>query len=179
LNPNSPPFNSQAFFTNLGHWLFSDTWSWWAAGLGIGLTALALAWFTGKRLGVTGGFVEAVSLAGPNSFSAKSSSSPWKLWFIFGIIIGGALANLLHWNWTWLYGRLDAITYGSLFFKALWLLVGGFLVGWGARWAGGCVSGNSLMGIATGNKMSMLVTVGFLAAGVLVTNIVFSFFRVQ
>jgi uncharacterized membrane protein YedE/YeeE len=177
LNPNSPPSNVQAFFINLGHTLFSNTWSWWAAGLGIGLTALALAWFTGKRLGVTGGFMEAVSLADPDS-SAKSSS-PWKLWFIIGIIFGGALANLGHWNWTWLYGRLDAITYGSLFFKIVWLLVGGFLVGFGARWAGGCVSGNSLMGISTGNKMSMLVTVAFLAAGVLVTNIVFSLCRVQ
>jgi uncharacterized membrane protein YedE/YeeE len=165
------------FFINLGHSLFSNIWSWWAAGLGIGLTALGLAWFTGKRLGVTGGFVEAISAATGDS-SAKSSPSPWKLWFILGIVFGGALANLGHWNWTWLYGRLDAITYGSIFLKSLWLLVGGFLVGFGARWAGGCVSGNSLMGISTGNKMSMLVTVAFLAAGVLVTNVVFSIFRI-
>ncbi len=127
---------------------------------------------------MTGGFVEAVSLASAGS-SSKLSSPPWKLWFIIGIVFGGALANLGHWNWTWLYGRLDAITYGNIFFKMVWLLVGGFLVGFGARWAGGCVSGNSLMGISTGNKMSILVTVGFLAAGVLVTNIVFSLFRVQ
>lgn len=174
MNPNAPPFNFQAFFTHLGLWLFANTWSWWAAGLGIGLTALGLAWFTGKRLGVTGGFVEAIS-----SSNSSTSSSSWKLWFIIGIVFGGALANLGHWNWTWLYGRLDAITYGNLFFKMLWLLVGGFLVGFGARWAGGCVSGNSIMGISTGNKMSMVVTVAFLAAGILVTNIVFSLFRVM
>jgi uncharacterized protein len=176
LNPNAPPSSFQMFFINLGHTLFSNTWPWWAAGLGIGLTALGLAWFTGKRLGVTGGFVEAISAATQDS-SAKSAS-PWKLWFIIGIVLGGALANLGHWNWTWLYGRLDAITYGSIFLKSLWLLVGGFLVGFGARWAGGCVSGNSLMGISTGNKMSMLVTVAFLAAGVLVTNIVYSMLRI-
>ncbi len=178
MNPSETPFNFHLFLTNLGNWLFSNTWSWWAAGLGIGLTALGLAWFTGKRLGVTGGFVEAISAAVPES-SSKVSSSPWKFWFIIGIVFGGALATLGHWNWTWLYGRLDAITYGSLFFKSLWLLVGGFLVGFGARWAGGCVSGNSLMGISTGNKMAMLVTVGFLAAGILVTNIIFSLFRVM
>jgi uncharacterized membrane protein YedE/YeeE len=178
LNPNATPFNFQIFLANLGHTLFSSTWSWWAAGLGIGLTALGLAWFTGKRLGVTGGFAEAIAAAGQDS-SAKSSSSPWKLWFIIGIVFGGALANLGHWNWTWLYGRLDAITYGSILLKGLWLLVGGFLVGFGARWAGGCVSGNSLMGISTGNKMSMLVTVAFLAAGVLVTNLIFSMLRIQ
>ncbi len=174
MNPNGPTFNFQVFFTHLGHLLFSNIWSWWAAGLAIGLTALGLAWFTGKRLGVTGGFVVATS-----SQDSSAPSSSWKLWFIIGIVLGGALANLGHWNWTWLYGRLDAITYGNLFLKMIWLLVGGFLVGFGARWAGGCVSGNSIMGIATGNKMSMLVTVAFLATGILVTNIVFSLFRVM
>ncbi len=176
MNQNGTPFDFKLFFAQIVHLLFSNLWSWWAAGIGIGLTALGLAWFTGKRLGVTGGFVEATSF---QDSSAKSNGFPWKLWFIIGIVFGGALANLGHWSWTWLYGRLDALTYGSLFFKIIWLLVGGFLVGLGARWAGGCVSGNSIMGISTGNKMSILVTVGFLAAGILVTNLVYSLFRVM
>ena len=170
-------FPISAYLTNLWQLLFSQTWSWWAAGLGIGLTALGLAWFTGKRLGVTGGFENAVSLVEKGKTPAVSPA--WKLWFILGIPFGGLLANAGHWNWTWLYGRLDAVTFGNIYFKILWLLAAGFLVGFGARWAGGCVSGNSIMGISTGNKMSLLVTVGFLASGIIITNLLFSLLRIM
>lgn len=149
--------------------LFVESWAWWAAGAGIGLTAVALAWFTGKRLGVTGGFVDACSVA----MGKGLKGFPWKVWFILGLPIGGFLANAGHWNWTWLYGRLDGITYGSVWLKALWLFVSGILIGFGARWAGGCTSGNSIMGVALGNKMSILVTLAFLVAGILVTNFLF------
>jgi len=156
--------------------LISNTWSWWAAGFGIGLTALGLAWFKGRRLGVTGGFEDACSLLPEKSSSFTPSPSHWKLWFILGLPLGGFLANLSHPSWSWLYGRLDALVFGNFILKALWLLVGGFLIGFGARWAGGCTSGNSIMGISLGSKMSILATLAFLAAGIIVTNILFKVF---
>lgn len=172
MNPAPQPFNFQLFFSHLGQLLFTDTWSWWAAGLGLGLTAVGLAWFTGKRLGVTGGFEDACSVVTKDS-AFNPSPSNWKLWFILGLPLGGLLANLGHWSWTWLYGQLDAITFGSMFYKILWLLVGGFMIGFGARWAGGCTSGNTIMGVSLGSKMSILSTVAFLAAGILVTTILY------
>lgn len=172
MNPSGQPFNFHLFWDNLVQLVFSQTWSWWAAGLGLGLTALGLAWFTGKRLGVTGGFEDACSVVTQDS-TFNPSPSNWKLWFILGLPLGGFLANIGHWSWTWLYGRLDAITFGSLLLKIPFLLVGGFLIGFGARWAGGCTSGNTIMGVSVGSKMSILATVAFLAAGILVTNIIF------
>jgi uncharacterized membrane protein YedE/YeeE len=155
------------FWQNLYLNLFTNTWHWAAAGAGIGLTALALAWFTGKKLGVTGGFVDACGIV------TKASTSGWKLWFILGLPLGGFAANLGHWSWTLTYGQLDALTFGTPWIKILWLLVSGFLIGFGARWAGGCTSGNSIMGVALGSKMSILATIVFLAAGILVVNILF------
>jgi uncharacterized membrane protein YedE/YeeE len=155
------------FFSQLDLNLFVNNWSWLAAGLGIGFTALALAWFMGKRLGVTGGFVDACSLV------TGSVSSNWKIWFILGLPLGGVLATIGHWNWTLTYGRLDALTYGNIYFKAVWLFLSGILIGFGARWAGGCTSGNSIMGVALGSKMSIIATIIFIAAGVLITNIIF------
>jgi uncharacterized membrane protein YedE/YeeE len=146
--------------------LFTNSWHWAAAGLGIGLTALALAWFTGKRLGVTGGFVDACSVV-------TNASSSWKIWFILGLPLGGVLATIGNWNWTLTYGRLDALVYGSIWMKAAWLFLSGILIGFGARWAGGCTSGNSIMGVALGSKMSILATLAFIAAGVIVTNLIF------
>jgi hypothetical protein len=153
--------------------LFIQTWSWWAGGLGIGLTALGLAWFTGKKLGVTGGFVDACSL-----IAKESPKGGWKFYFILGLPLGGALATAGHWNWTFLFGQLDALTMGSFLGKFIWLFVGGLFVGYGARWAGGCVSGNSIMGISLGSKMSIVVTVAFLTAGILTAHLIFKLFGV-
>lgn len=175
MNPPGPPFNLHNFLTHLWSLIITQSWPWWAAGAGIGLTALALAWFTGARLGVTGGYTQALSKAGLEKSDEPSS---WKFFFILGIPLGAFLANLGHWSWTWTYGRLDAVTFGSLTFKLIWLLVGGFLVGYGARWAGGCVSGNSIMGVPLGNKMAIVATLGFLAAGIVVTNLIFGFLRI-
>ena len=172
MNPPSEPIQWKLLFTHYWQLLSTDTWAWWAAGLGLGITALALAWFTGRRLGVTGGFEDACSLVTKDS-AFHSSPSHWKFYFILGLPLGGFLANMGHWSWTWLYGRLDGITFGNLFFKILWLLVGGFLIGFGARWAGGCTSGNTIMGVSIGSIMSILSTLAFLAAGILVTNILF------
>ena len=176
MNPPGPPFNWHDFLTHFWSLLITQNWPWWAAGVGIGFTALGLAWFTGARLGVTGGFVAGLSRAGLEN--SKSGSGDWKFWFILGIPLGGLLANIGHWGWTLTYGRLDAVTFGILPLKIFWLLISGFLVGFGARWAGGCVSGNSLMGIPVGNKMSIVVTLGFLASGIVITNLLFSFLRI-
>jgi len=151
--------------TNLN--LFLNSWHWLYAGLGIGLTALALAWFMGKRLGVTGGFVDACSLA------TGSVSSSWRIWFLIGLPLGGLVATIGQWNWTLTYGTLDAFTYGDPWIKGIWLFLSGIMIGFGARWAGGCTSGNSIMGVALGSKMSILATLGFLAAGAIVANILF------
>jgi uncharacterized membrane protein YedE/YeeE len=158
-----------------------QTWSWWAAGLGIGLTALGLAWFTGKKLGVTGGFEDACSL-----LSQENPKDGWKLFFILGLPLGGflasgSLATLVktgQWNWTLLFGQVDAFSAGSLWVKLLWLFIAGILVGYGARWAGGCVSGNSIMGVSTGSIMSIVNTVAFLVAGILTAHMIFKFFGV-
>lgn len=172
MNPPGQPFSFPIFWQHLCSLLFAQTWPWWSAGLGIGLTALGLAWFTGRRLGVTGGFEDACSIVTKDSAFTPSPSN-WKFWFILGLPLGGLLANIGHWSWTWLYGRLDAITFGSLLYKIPWLIIGGFLIGFGARWAGGCTSGITIMGVPVGNKMSILATVAFLAAGIILTNILF------
>ena len=173
MNPPHEPFHFNLFFSHLWQLLISDNWAWWAAGLGIGLTALGLAWFTGRRLGVTGGFEDACAVITKDESTYSSSPSKWKFWFILGLPLGGFLANVGHWGWTWLYGRLDMLTFGSLLYKVPFLLIGGFLLGFGARWAGGCTSGNTIMGVSLGSKLSILATLAFLAAGILITNILF------
>ena len=55
------------------------------------------------------------------------------------------------------------------------LVVGGFLLGFGARYAGGCTSGHAIMGMATFDRASIIATVGFFAGGLVVTYLVLPF----
>jgi uncharacterized protein len=48
-------------------------------------------------------------------------------------------------------------------------VVGGFLVGFGARYAGGCTSGHAISGLADLQLPSLVAVLGFFAGGLLVT----------
>jgi uncharacterized membrane protein YedE/YeeE len=51
------------------------------------------------------------------------------------------------------------------------LIVGGFLVGFGARYAGGCTSGHGITGLATLQVPSLIAVVGFFIGGLLTTHL--------
>ena len=53
----------------------------------------------------------------------------------------------------------------------IFYVLGGFLVGFGTRYAGGCTSGHSIFGLATLQWPSLVATIGFMAGGFLVTHI--------
>ena len=52
------------------------------------------------------------------------------------------------------------------------VLGGGFLVGFGARWAGGCTSGHAISGLADLQVPSLVAVVGFFVGGLAVTHLV-------
>jgi uncharacterized protein len=145
--------------------LFRNVWPWWAAGICLGLTVLGVVFVTGKRLGVSSAYGDVCAWA------SKKGPLSWKILFILGIPLGAALASIKGWTWTFLFGKMDALTSGNAFLKLILLLLGGFLLGFGARWAGGCTSGHTLMGIGSRSIMSIVVTVIFLAAGALMAQL--------
>ena len=51
------------------------------------------------------------------------------------------------------------------------LVVGGFLVGFGSAYAGGCTSGHAITGLAARQLPSLLATLGFFAGGLLTTHL--------
>jgi uncharacterized membrane protein YedE/YeeE len=53
----------------------------------------------------------------------------------------------------------------------LTLVLGGFLVGFGSRWAGGCTSGHAISGLATLQLPSLIAVAGFFAGGLLMTHV--------
>ena len=49
------------------------------------------------------------------------------------------------------------------------MIVGGFLVGFGTAYAGGCTSGHAISGLANLQLPSLIAVLGFFAGGLLAT----------
>lgn len=157
--------------------IFVTPWPWWIAGPAIGLVVTLLAWVTGKPLGVSTGYGVACGLASRLTFfREKEYQERWRLWFVVGLPIGGVLAAVLAGTFSpgLAYGELDKLIEGSLLAKGGLLFGGGLLVGAGARWAGGCPSGHSIVGVAQGAVSSLVATMGFMVAGVIVFNLLYA-----
>ena len=154
-------------------------WPFWLAGLTIGLLVTAFAWVAGKGFGVSSGYGTVCSLVSSSPFfKRKPFAERWRLLFLLGFPLGGLAAAALngalrvHTE----IGSFESVFGSNAGVRAAVLLGGGFLVGWGARAAGGCTSGHSILGIAQGSRASLVATIGFMVAGVLVTNALFGLF---
>jgi len=145
-------------------------WPWWASGILIGLTVPLLYILAGKAFGISTSLQEAGALCAPNSkleylskFDRKGNF--WTLVFVFGIAIGSFVANRFL-----SAGPVDFLpdtlaTGGG----AIKLIVGGFLIGFGTRYAGGCTSGHAITGISNLNWPSLVATIFFFVGGLAVT----------
>jgi hypothetical protein len=155
---------------------WNAAWPAWIAGWVIGALVVLLAWVMGKGFGVSSSYGSLCSLvSGIAFFKKKPFDERWRLWFIAGLPLGGllsaALAGDLHPKFH--IGLFESVFGDDPIVKGGTLLAGGFLVGFGSRWAGGCTSGHSILGIAQGAKSSLVATIGFMAAGLLVTNLLY------
>jgi len=145
-------------------------WPWWLSGILIGLTVPLLYLLAGKAFGISTSLQEAGALCAPNSrldylsqFDRKANL--WTLVFVLGIAIGSFLA-------TRFLSAQPADFLPAAFATpagAIKLLVGGFLIGFGTRYAGGCTSGHSITGIANLNWPSLVATIFFFVGGLAVT----------
>ena len=153
--------------------VFVTPWPWWVAGPAIGLIVTLLAWLLGKPLGVSTGYGVVCAMGSRLSFfRTREFGERWRLALVVGLPLGGLLAAWLGGRLTptLAFGQLDALTHGSVAAKAALLFVGGGLVGAGARWAGGCPSGHTIVGVAQGAASSLVATLGFMLAGFAVFN---------
>ena len=174
----------------------TSAWPWYIAGPAIGLMVPLLLVLGGKLFGISSSLrhVCAATLPGDTSYLRYDwkSTGTWNLLFALGVIGGGALAGTVFRNPEPIALASSAIetfqglgldTDGfmvpaTLFslesltdWRSLVVLVGGgFLVGFGARWAGGCTSGHAISGLATLQLASLIAVFGFFAGGLLSAN---------
>jgi uncharacterized membrane protein YedE/YeeE len=145
-------------------------WPWWISGILIGLTVPLLYILAGKAFGISTSLQQLGAMCAPNSSFEYLSKHDrqghlWTLIFVVGIAIGGFVATR--------FLSTEPVQLLPDSFRsasgAMKLLFGGFLIGFGTRYAGGCTSGHSITGIANLNWPSLLATICFFAGGLAVT----------
>lgn len=175
--------------------LLSQPWPWYVSGPLIALTMFLLLFF-GKNFGVSSTLRTACAIGGAGKisdfFDFDWKKQIWNIVFVLGMIIGGFIAS------TWLQQpdpiplaqntvdelqKLGISNPGSEYLPAeifsweslltlrgfILLVVGGFFVGFGARYAGGCTSGHAISGLSALQLPSLIAVIGFFIGGLLMT----------
>ncbi|GAO44023.1 YeeE/YedE family protein [Flavihumibacter petaseus] len=171
-------------------------WPWYVAGALIGLIVPALLLLGNKHFGISANLRHACAAcfpAGIKFFQYDWRKEIWNFFFVGGILAGAILTIQLIPNPDPVvihpalerelagYGIIDhsglqpgeLFSWSSLFtVRGLIMLVGGgFLVGFGTRYAGGCTSGHAIMGLSNLQWPSLVATVMFMAGGLIMANL--------
>lgn len=180
--------------------ILRQPWPWYVAGAIVGLTVPVLLLLGNKHFGISANLRHACAACLPANikfFKYDWKKEIWNFFFVGGILIGAFLATQFLSTADPVqvapslvaelkeYGITDntrllpreLFSFESLFtLRGLVMLIGGgFLVGFGARYAGGCTSGHSIMGISDLQVPSMIATASFMAGGFLMANVLLPF----
>lgn len=172
-------------------------WPWYVTGFLVGLFPAIMLIVGNRLLGVSANLRHACAIALPrwSDFFRYDwrSKGGWNLAFAVGILIGGAIATVFLANpepialapaaqaslgalgvhdLTGLAPReIFSWQFLTTLRGAVMILGGGFLVGFGAAYAGGCTSGHGLAGLADLQLPSVIALCSFFAGGVIGTMV--------
>ncbi len=178
----------------------SAPWPWYIAGIIIGLIVPALLIIGNKTFGISSNLRHICAACFPANipfFKYNWKKEFWNLFFVVGIIIGAFIATqylsnpndlvidanlkstLNELNVTDLKHLLpnDLFSFNALTTPRGFILmvIGGFLVGFGTRYANGCTSGHAIMGLANLQWPSLVATICFMLGGFIMTNFILPF----
>ena len=146
----------------------TQPWPWYIAGPLLGLSVPLLLLLAGKTLGISSSFRHMCTIAAPKSKldylrTNNWRKESWSLVFVGGILLGGLVATRFLST-----GPVALLPehYYSAGGIAL-LFIGGILVGFGTRYADGCTSGHTIMGLSNLKWPSLVASVSFFAGGLL------------
>jgi hypothetical protein len=118
-------------------------------------------------MGVLGGVTDVVQRA-----RGRQPQIGWKGWFVIGIVLGGTAFGLVAgfphldgYGWLSRAGISDALI-------APILVLAGVLIGYGAKHAGGCTSGNGLSGVSFGSTGSMAAMATFMGTAIVTSFVI-------
>lgn len=177
----------------------SQPWPWYVAGPLIALTMFLLL-FMGKQFGMSSNLRTMCAIGGAGKaagfFKFDWKKERWNLMIVIGAVIGGFLASHYMSNNTveinpqiaqelsqdygidsageaYLPPELFATKHLSDPFILGVLMLGGFLVGFGSRYAGGCTSGHAISGLSNLQIPSLIAVIGFFIGGLIMVHLLY------
>jgi uncharacterized membrane protein YedE/YeeE len=176
----------------------TQTWPWWLSGTLIAGIMFLLLYF-GQSFGFSSNLRTICSAAGCGKkvkfFDFNWKSQLWNIVFLFGAIIGGFIAHqflstdapipisektiqdlkLLGFAEPISLQPKELFSFEAAFsLKGFLLLaIGGLLVGFGSRYAGGCTSGHAISGLSNLQLPSLIAVIGFFIGGLIMTFLIF------
>ena len=170
--------------------ILDGPWPWYVGGPLIGLMVPLLLYVGNKQLGISQSLKHVCAACVPAKipfFHYKWQDYTWNLLFVLGIGIGGLLTLALDPN-DYEIGiseatKLDLLALGITDFSGMipteifnvsmlssgvglfFMIFGGFMIGFGTRYANGCTSGHTIMGLSNLQFSSLVATIGFFVGG--------------
>lgn len=176
--------------------IIRNPWPWYVAGPIIGLTVPTLLLIGNKSFGISSSLRHVCAACFPadiSFFKYDWKKEIWNLVFVLGTFLGGMIAtNLLANPNAFVLSQAtitDLRALGIQDFSGLmpadlfsievlfslkgliFFVLGGFLVGFGTRWAGGCTSGHAIMGLSNLQVPSLIATCCFMVGGFTMTHL--------
>lgn len=177
--------------------IITQPWPWYVAGPLIGLTVPTLLLIGNKSFGISSSLrhiCAACIPAGIPFFKYDWKNEIWNLVFVTGILFGGMIAsNFLEAPDTFVLSEktitdlkalgikdfaglmpADLFSVDELFTAKgfIFFVLGGFMVGFGTRYAGGCTSGHAIMGLSNLQLPSLIATCCFMVGGIVMTHLI-------
>ncbi len=180
------------------NWIY-DPWPWYVSGPMISLVMFALL-FMGKNFGMSANLRTMCTMCGAGNkadfFDFDWKAQRWNIMVVIGSVIGGFIAQFLlsedasvainpatisdlqqlgfaDAGTNYLPNQLFSLDSLSDPFNLALLIIGGALVGFGARYAGGCTSGHAISGLSDLQWPSLIAVVGFFIGGLTMIHVVF------
>ena len=159
-------------------WLMLERWSPYAAGIGIGVLSWLAFLLSNKPIGCstafarTSGMIERVfrgaKVREKAYYKVFAPEIDWEWMLVLGVVVGAFIAAqlsgsfMLRWvpdRWAEGFGDATAL-------RLVVALIGGVLMGLGARWANGCTSGHGISGSLQLAVSGWIAAMCFFAGGI-------------
>ena len=160
-------------------------WSPYIVGAGIGVLSWLTFYFSDKPIGASSFYATVAGLLGKtvapdhtdrlDYFKQNPAAINWSFVFVLAAVAGAAFAAYSggEFHNEWLPPMWSARFGDNIAFRGLVAFVGGCLMAFGARLAGGCTSGHGISGTLQLNVASWIAVICFFIGGVVVATLLF------